>query len=269
MFLMYVPGIIIFLLGSGQFRTRFSMWKQGKVVDAVIVRCEHVVKKDKQDRDVFNYYNTVVEYVNPDTGHSEQHAVKTPSEYAEGQQVRIARDASKTNLTIIDADDNALFHPLAIMIGGALMILLVLFQNQGKEVYSMSMLAALFLGAGICLIYKYITSKKVQLEPVDAEIIDVYKRQISKSTKIIRGDKFTYYPIVKYTIGNKENILRCKVNSSSEKEFKVGNHITLYYNAAKKMVTEQYIKLSVMISGCALSALGVLVAAAVISEVMK
>ena len=49
--LLYIPGIIIFLVGSGQLRQR--PWRpDGKnTVRATVIRCDHVVKKDRKDRD--------------------------------------------------------------------------------------------------------------------------------------------------------------------------------------------------------------------------
>ena len=263
-YFLYIPGIVIFLLGSGQVRTWWSAHSAG-AVDAVVLRCEHVVKKDSQGRDTFNYYNTTVEYTNPKTDHKEQHAIKTPTEYAVGQQVRLARSASVSDVSILDAEENTAFHPVAVLLGGALMILLALFQNQGKEVYAMICLAALLLGAGLCMIYHYAMNAKRKLTPVEAEIIDTYSRQISKSTKILRGDKFTYYPIVKYRIGGTENILRCHVNAESEKRFKIGDTITLYYDEDTKRISEQKVKVSTLIIGVILAVLGIAAGLSILS----
>ena len=267
-YFMYIPGVIIFLLGSGQFRTWLAMVRQG-AVSALIVRCEHVVKKDNKGRDTFNYYNTVVEYTNPQTGHKEQHAIKTPTEYAVGQQVRLARSAGGRDITIIDAEENSIFHPFIIMVGGALMIILVLFQDQGKDVYSMTTLTVLLLGAGVCMIYHYLKIKRKKLMPIEAEITDTYSRQISKSTKILRGDKFTYYPIVKYRIGNTENILRCHVNSEQESRFKSGDTITIYYDEENNQILEQKEKLSTLVGGIIFAVLGIAAGLSVLAVVMS
>ena len=66
--LLYIPGILIFLVGSGQQRRRPGLLSGKGTVRATVVRCDHVVKKDKKDRDTYNFYNVLVEYVNPATG---------------------------------------------------------------------------------------------------------------------------------------------------------------------------------------------------------
>ncbi len=268
-FFLYIPGIVIFLLGSGQARTWFSIVKNGSAAEGTIVRSEHVVKKDNKGRDTFNYYNTVVEYLNPKTGHNEQHAIKTPTEYAPGQQVRLVRSSSVNDVTILDAEENSIFHPLVITVGGALMILLALWQNQGKDVYAMTTLAVILAGAGICMIWHYLGIIRRHLVPIEAEIVDTYTRQISKSTKIIRGDKFTYYPIVKYSVSGRDNILRCHMNADSEKQFTIGNTITLYYDEAAKRITEKKAQISTLIIGIALTLLGVLVGLSVIGYIFQ
>lgn len=255
-YFMYIPGVIIFLLGSGQFRNWLSTVRQG-AISGRILRCDHVIKKDNKGRDTFNYYNTLVEYTNPGTGHKEQHAIKTPTEYSVGQQITISRSASGRDITIMDAADDPVFHPFLVMVGGALMIVLVLFQNQGREVYAMCCLSLLLLGAGLGMIYHYISGSKRKLKPIEATIIDIYSRQLSRSTKIIRGDKFTYYPVVRYTIGNTENTLRCHVNSDRESGFKIGDTITLYYDEETSMVTEQRTKRSILVGGVILALLGI------------
>ena len=70
-------------------------------------------------------------------------------------------------------------------------------KKQGKEVPAAICLAAIFLLSGGNLIGNYIVLKKKNLKRVCGEIIQVYERQISKETKILKGSKYTYYPIVK------------------------------------------------------------------------
>ena len=72
---LYIPGIIIFLVGSGQVRRWMRMHRSGYCVDAVVFSCNHVVKKDKKDRVTYDYYNVTVEYMNPQTKHKERQAV--------------------------------------------------------------------------------------------------------------------------------------------------------------------------------------------------
>lgn len=86
---------------------------------------------------------------------------------------------------------------------GALLIPLALEENRGNEIQAMLCLALLLLGAGVNLIVDYIMLKKRGLRPLDAEITDIYTRQISRETKIWKGAKYTYYPVVRYVLDGK------------------------------------------------------------------
>ena len=48
---MYIPGIILFLVGSGQVKDWLYMRRMGSCVEANVANCKHVVKKDKKDRE--------------------------------------------------------------------------------------------------------------------------------------------------------------------------------------------------------------------------
>ena len=71
---LYIPGILIFLAGSGQVRRFLALRRAEKKQEAFygnVVQCTHVVKKDKKGRETFNYYNVVVEFTNG-FGHKER-----------------------------------------------------------------------------------------------------------------------------------------------------------------------------------------------------
>lgn len=262
--LLYIPGIIIFLVGSGQVRRYLALKRNGTVYGDV-VSCQNIIKKDKKDREIYNYYNVTVEYTNPETHHKERHAVKSASEFAEGQQVQVFSEKRTGNYEIIENETSFVINPWEMMVGGALLILLALFTNQGKQVPAMICLALVLAGAGAALIFDYVSLSRRNLESVTGEVIRVYTRQISRGTKIVKGDKFTYYPVVKYTADGRENIRKCSVNSSNEKSFKVGDTLTLYYDPDLKTVFERNANKFFLILGIALLAVGVLAGASILS----
>ena len=260
---LYLPGILIFLAGSGQVRSWLRRRKPGAGTVAEVVSCNHVVKRDKQEREVYNYYNVTAEFTDPQTHHKVRRSFKSPVEYAQGQQVRVYREDGKEILT--EKEEEGLFHPLALLIGGALLILLALFENKGQEVRAMVCLAAVLIGAGACLLWRFISLKKKNLQPVTAEVTDIYRRQISKETKILRGSKFTYYPIVKYTVNGRENIRRCNINSSSEKTFSAGDTMTLYYDESQDIVTERHAQAWMAVAGAVILAAGIAAGLSILS----
>ena len=164
--------------------------------------------------------------------------------------------------------DEMLFHPLTLMIGGALLILLVLFENQKKEVEAMICLTLIFIGSGISLLYKYFALKKKNLKPIEAKIIDIHKRQLSRETKIWKAAKFTYYPIVKYEINGRECTRMCNINSSGEKTFKIDDKMTLYYEPLTGAVLEKHAHPAMIIAGTILFAVGALAGLSILSVVL-
>lgn len=265
---LYIPGAIIFLVGSGQVRRWMRLRNSDVNLLATVISCVHVTRKDKKDRDIYDYFNVNVEYSNPKTGHTERQVIKSPTEYAVGQEVRIYREDKASNPMLTDNEDIQLFHPLTTMFGGVLLILLALWQNQQKEVPAMACLSLILAGAGVSLILNYVSLRKRNLKTIDSEIIEVYTRQISKETKLLRGNKYTYYPVVRYQLNGKEARRRCNINSSSLNTFKKGEHMNLYYDEAAKLVTEKNARIGTMIAGVVLLVLGLLSGASILSVVL-
>ena len=261
---LYIPGVIIFLVGSGTVRSWMRLHTKGACADGVVVNSNHIVKKNAAGAVTYNYYNVFVEYTDPKTGKLRKENIKSPSEYAKGQPVKIYRESAKAEAVLVEAEDESVFSPWAVMIGGALMILLALFQNRGDEVRAMACLVILLIGAGVCMLWSYRSLKRRNLEPMEVEITEVFSRQISKETKILKGNKFTYYPVVTYDLNGNHIIRRCQINSSSEKEFKVGDKLTLYYDKDTGAVIENSAKISRLIWGIVLTVIGLVAAASML-----
>ena len=255
-YFVYIPGIIIFLVGSAQVR----QWLFGRknTVSALVKKCRRIVKKDQKDRDVFNYFEITAQSASGETV-----SAKSPTEYAENQEVQILRGKNAQN--VIAEKTERIFHPLAVMTGGALLILLALAENRGNPKAAMVYLCTIMLGAGFALLFHFIDLKKRNLSPISAKIIDIYARQLSKETKIICGSRFSYYPVVEFLLDGKKNIRRLIVNSSRKDSFKQGASIMLYYDAQEKTVLEHKAEPAALIAGIALLAAGLLSAASLLS----
>lgn len=264
---LYIPGIIIFLVGSGQLRQRPGLFGGKGTVRASVIRCDHVVKKDRKDRDVYNYYNVLAEFTNPSTGKRERKTAKSPTEFYPAQEI-LLQYADTAEPKVVGGEEETPFHPLAMTIGGALLILLAYWQNQNDQVKAMACLCAVLVGAGILLIARYFDRKKRNLRELDAEITEIYKRQLSKESKILTSSKYTYYPVVRYKLDGKDNLRRCNINSSNEKSFKIGEHMTLYYDEDRHVVTESHAVPGMLIAGVVILGLGIAASAALLSALV-
>lgn len=261
---LYIPGVLIFLVGSGQLRQRPGFFGGKGTVRATVVRCDHVVKKDRKDRDAYNYYSVLAEFTNPVTGKRERKTAKSPTEFYPAQEILLT-NADTAEPRVAGGEEETLFPPLAQMIGGALLILLAYWQNQNDEVKAMACLCAVLAGAGILLIARYFAVKKRNLRELDAEIVEVYSRQLSRETKILVSSKYTYYPVVRYRLDGKDNLRRCNINSSNEKSFKIGEHMTLYYDEERRAVTESHARPGMLIAGVIILGVGIAATAALIA----
>ena len=186
--LLYLPGAVVFLVGSGQTRSWIRQLRGTDKADGIVTSCEHVVKKDKKDRDVYNYYDITVTYQNVTTGKNEKEFFKSPTEYALKQPVKVYK-GSDGKMVITEKVDEDIFHPLAMMILGAMLILLAFWQNQGNTVAAMAALSASLVFAGGVLIWNYIKLKRMHLVPIEAEITGTFTRQLSKNSKILRSGR--------------------------------------------------------------------------------
>jgi hypothetical protein len=264
--LLYIPGIVIFLVGSGQVKNWLRR-ARGNVVNATVTGCKHVVQKDGRDREIYNYHEVSIDVKNPTTNCKEHRMIKTPNEYAKGQEISVlyAKDKSGGISVNLVQDENSRLSPWVMMIVGALLIVLVLEENKGRELPAMLCLALILLGLGINLVADFVSMKKRGLVKLEGEIIDVHKRQISKETKILKGAKYTYYPIVRYALDGVQNIRHCNINSSGANTFKAGDTIELYVDPNTYQVLERKAGIVQPIIGTVLTGLGVLVAASLIS----
>ena len=86
---LYIPGAVVFLVGSGQTRSWIRQLRSTGKAEGIVLSCEHVKKKDKKDRDVYNYYNVTVKYTDAESGKSVQQTFKSPTEYAIKQPVKV------------------------------------------------------------------------------------------------------------------------------------------------------------------------------------
>ena len=263
--LMYVPGIIMFLVGTNQTKQFILQNRKNACAEGTVKSCSHVQKKDSKERDLYNYYNVSVTYTDPKNNHIYTKNVKSPAPYQSGQSVRLYLGSNDDRISIISQENEYPMNPFFILIAGILLIFLALAENQGKEPVAMLCLAGILIAGGLSLILDFINLKNKQLEMLDSEIIDVYTRQVSKESKIIKGAKFTYYPIVSYLIDDVENYRLCNVNSSIESTFKIGEHMPLYYSHKSGTVTEKHARLGLMLLGIILLGLGIAAALSIIT----
>ena len=165
-------------------------------------------------------------------------------------------------------EEAEIFHPLVMMFGGALLILLTLFENKKREVEAMICLTIILIGAGISLIWNYFSLKNRNLKTINAEIIEIFTRQLSKETKIWKASKFTYYPIVKYEIDGREYTRQCKINSSGKNTFRIGEKMNLYYDDSAKIILEKHAHIGLLISGTIIFIVGTLAGLSIFSVIL-
>lgn len=259
---LYIPGIILFLVGSSQTRIFLRRKRGGKKINGTVTNCKHMVKKDHKNRNIYDYYQITVEGYSALTGKTEKFMVKSPTKYLEGQPVTLFEKpakamGSKQEMSIGDAEDFSLFLPWEMLIGGTFLILLAFYQNKNNQIAAMVFLVLLLIGAGISLTIRYIFAKKKNIQPIEAEIVEVYSRQLTRDSKIIKAGRNTYYPVVRYEYDGKSCIRRCHINSSSEKSFPIGDCMILYLDKDTMLITEKQMNRGTFAVGLLLLLLGI------------
>ena len=249
---LYIPGVVLFIYGTGVFRKTHI--KKSEFFSGKVTKCKFHDKKVKGDKVTEPYYEVFAEFDNGKYVEKVSNTLK--NEYIVGQQVLVCKTPNGS--VIADHKDDYLFNPIATTLGGVILILLAFFQNEGNTGFAMISLSAFLLGSGILLIYRYFMRTKRDLVTIKATVVDVYKRQISKKTKILKGEKFTYYPIVEYELNGQKCMRKCSENASSSKEYKVGNDFVLYFDKNSGAIYEDKIKTTLLIIGVLLTVIGAL-----------
>ena len=263
--LLFVPGIVIFLVASGQVREYLRINRPDATRKGIVKYNKHITKNDKYGRQVFDYFDTAIESTNPSGNKKERHIIKSPVEYAPNQQVTLYFDKVTGEPSLTNGVNEWLFHPWLAMVGGALLILLALFQTQGKEIPAMICLSLILLGSGGGMIANYLDLKRKKLEVIPSEIVEIYERQISKQGRFSGGSKFTYYPIVKYALSGTDTLRRCNVNSSRKESFKIGDTIDLYYSPTEGAIREKKANPFILVFGIITFVLGLLAGISILS----
>ena len=108
--LLYIPGIVIFLVGSSRVKEFLQLHKKGAVTGGTVTECRRVVQKDKKDRTTYDYYNVTAQYRNPVTGRKDNATVRSAVEFLPGQAVTMYL-GGKGDPVFADADDESIFNP--------------------------------------------------------------------------------------------------------------------------------------------------------------
>ncbi|MCR4675652.1 MAG: hypothetical protein K5634_00270 [Sphaerochaetaceae bacterium] len=263
--IMYIPGIIIFLIGTGEIRKYNRMRRPQSHRSGEVKYCKHIIEKDEQDREVFNFYQVQVDSVNPQTGKKEHLTINSPTEYNAHQNVKLYFDEVTGKPSFLTDIDERVFNPWVTAICGALLILLAFYQNKGQQIPAMICLSIIMVVAGVSLVFNYISLKKKNLQTIDGVITGTYERQISKKGRFSGAAKYTYYPIVKYELEGLESIRRCNINSSRKQSFKEGETMKLYWSPSENGIRERCPNKFLLIVGILLTVAGILAGASIVS----
>ncbi|MBR1938422.1 MAG: hypothetical protein IJ836_05665 [Spirochaetales bacterium] len=263
--LLYIPGIIIFLVGTGEIGKYNRIRRPDFHRTGEVKYCKHVLKKDEQDREIFNFYQIQIDSIDPQSRKKEHFTINSPTEYKVHQVVRLYFDDVTGKPSLLADIDERVFNPWVSAVCGVLLILLAFYQNRGEQIPAMICLAAIMIASGISLIVNYVSLKQKKLEVVEGVIKDIYERQISKKGRFTGPAKFTYYPIVQYEIEGLEAIRRCNVNSARKDSFKIGSSYKLYWSPSENGIRERCESKVLMIIGILLSTVGILAGASIIA----
>ncbi len=266
--LIYIPGILIFLVGSRETAAWLKSFLFGKRISAKVSCVNHVRKKYKAGRNQYNYYNAVLEYKVPNSSRLLKTEMKVPFEPAVGQVIKLSVDREGKNAVFSKNPNTSNIHPAAMTVIGALMLITALEANNGNEVAAAFCIGGMLAAAGISAAVHNIRLKNKKLTAVTGTIVDVFERQISKESKLIKEAKVTHYPIVSFTFDQQEIVFRPEVNSEKETDFKTGDDFLLYYDSKDNEIYEKPAKAAWIAAGILLLILGIVIIASAASAMI-
>lgn len=240
-----VIGAAIFVVGTTGLRRQIRIKLGNFIKQARIIDVNHITKKDDEGFLIQNYYDLKVEF--EEDGKKQQKIVKSIDQYKKGSTIKVIKDNERGFRAYSD-DKTPVFAPFILIVAGILIILMPFAHMYLGESYMSMLLAFLIMLVGIGLIIAYIKANSRQLEPLEAQIVDVLKWQSVQKKKWVNAT-FSYYPIIKYDLNNEQRFMRSRYNSNTPASYKVGKKFIIYKDINTGDIVEKGARKSMLFCG--------------------
>lgn len=227
MIFLMVIGVVLLVMGVTDIKKKRKICSSGFLKEAKVLTSKYISKEYDDGFLMQNYYDLTLEA--NENGKKQKLDLKSTNEYFTGEIVKIYRDNVYGNkYHIYNGESKNIFNSLLLAFIGVLMVFIPFSTIKQQSL----ILTLIVLSVGIFFISSFLTVRKKNLEEITAEICGILKFEkdspIGHRRKMLSTKNISYYPIVKYMKDGKERHMRCDVNSSHEKAFKVGKSIKLY-----------------------------------------
>lgn len=251
-----VFGAFVFVMGTTSLRTRMNVKKKGRVQQGTVIKSNHVTKRDAENYLIQDYYETRIEYL--DNGHKTQSTVDSLQEFYPGDKVKLIKSiASKDKVTIYDNNALSVITIWTTILGGILIAIIPIVENQYGVQWVSLILATIFLLTGISFITTYIRDKNRKVTQVDAIVIDILKWHNGKKDSKLVKQTASYYPILQYNLDNQQKSMRSKYSSSNYNANKIGDKKVIYFDYENLCLLERGPRKSMLVGGMILLCISV------------
>lgn len=248
-----VFGAAVFVLGTASLRNYLRLRRPGALPLGRVVNVNHIEKRNEQGYLIQYYYELAVQYAEGGKGVTRK--IRSTREYQKGDQVKVGENGRE--LTIWDEDRS--LSPVAsccIILAGIGLVFMPYAQQRSEQEAS-AILALLLLLAGGCLAATFLKDRRRSLTAVQGEIVDLLYYKTAEGKRFTKAVE-SYYPIIRCTVGDREQSFRGKCNSSRAAAYPKGKTVTLYWDETTGEITEKRAGAGYVIGAAACWALAVI-----------
>lgn len=232
--LIVLIGTVVFVLGTVNLKSCMKRGRSGKDLFGKVLHVKLIEKRDEQKRLVQHYYEVTVQY--EDNRKVFNRKIRTTEEYAQGDRIRLMRDGSQI-LAYREMPVSTGMSVMIIFSGMMLAIFPVIYGEEGDVEGSIVLvLFLIFIGNIAFAAYRREHNRK--LSEIEGEIVEVLYYTKGKKRKLTKTVE-SYYPLIRYRVGEKARIFLSSYNSSQKTAYKIGTSVKLYYDEERKIPVER------------------------------
>lgn len=227
-------GAAVFVIGTTNIRAYLRTRRPGNVLRGKVLAARLVEKRDKEDRLIQHYYELTVQCSGD--GRTFHEKINSTAEYGKGDEIKLVKNGSR----IVPFSGGAMTFGMALAItlsGMGLAVFPVVYQRSGEREGSVVLVLLLIL-AGVISASSFLRDRRKKLAELEGEIVDILYYRKGDNKKFSKPVE-SYYPLIKYSIGEKEKIFLSAYNSSTKGAYKTGTKRKLFYDEEQGNIVEK------------------------------
>ena len=227
-------GAAVFVIGTTNIRAYLRTRRPENTLRGKVLSSRLVEKRDKEDRLIQHYYELMVQCSGGGKTFNEK--MNSTTEYERGDEIKLVRNGSK----IVPFSGGGVTFGMALAItlaGMGIAVFPVVYQNNGEKEGSFVLVLLLIL-AGVISASSFLKDRRRNLRELNGEIVDILYYRRGDNKKFSKPVE-SYYPLIKYSVDEREKIFLSAYNSSTKGTYKTGTKIKLFYDEEQGNIVEK------------------------------